>query len=209
MEGEEMATMNRNLNLEEVNSDAFMGIPYLNYQTMIQKIIFVGSILVGITLNVVLTFFFDINRNLTIMLTIFPLIVGVAFGCNYNQDLTLMQYLILVLCKPQRTYNSVSTEDLENIRKSADKVRREEELRKRQNISPEENRKFLMKVIIGVFVAVVLLIVMLVVIKSVKPEPEIHHTVASIDVEEQNEERSFDFTAPDSWGSNDFSNSIC
>ena len=35
-----MATMNRNINLEEINADAFMGIPFLNHQTIIQKVEF-------------------------------------------------------------------------------------------------------------------------------------------------------------------------
>lgn len=37
-----MASMNRNVNLEEVNTDAFMGISYLNYQSMLQKVVFIG-----------------------------------------------------------------------------------------------------------------------------------------------------------------------
>lgn len=178
-----MATMNRNLNLEEVNSDAFMGIPYLNYQSIFQKIIFFGSILLGIVLNIIMTFFFDVNRNLAIVLTILPLTVGVAFGCNYNQDLTLIQYLMLILFKPKKTYGSKSTEDLAYIRTSAEKVRREEELRNRQNLSPEEHRKFLLKVIIGIVVIVVLFIMVLFVIKTMKPAPELHHTVENISME--------------------------
>ena len=39
-----MASMNRNVNLEEVNTDAFMGISYLNYQSMLQKVVFIGGI---------------------------------------------------------------------------------------------------------------------------------------------------------------------
>lgn len=35
-----MASMNRNVNLEEINTDAFMGITYLNYQSLAQKFLF-------------------------------------------------------------------------------------------------------------------------------------------------------------------------
>ena len=45
-----MASMNRNVNLEEVNTDAFMGISYLNHQSMLQKVVFVGGIVIGIAI---------------------------------------------------------------------------------------------------------------------------------------------------------------
>ena len=48
-----MASMNRNVNLEEVNTDAFMGISYLNYQSMLQKVVFIGGIVIGIAINLV------------------------------------------------------------------------------------------------------------------------------------------------------------
>ena len=58
-----MASMNRNVNLEEVNTDAFMGISYLNYQSMLQKVVFIGGIVIGIAINLVGTFLLEININ--------------------------------------------------------------------------------------------------------------------------------------------------
>ena len=79
-----MASMNRNVNLEEVNTDAFMGISYLNYQSMLQKVVFIGGIVIGIAINLVGTFLLEININVTMILTLVPILSGVAFGCNFN-----------------------------------------------------------------------------------------------------------------------------
>lgn len=173
-----MATMNRNLNLEEVNSDAFMGISYLNYQTMPQKIVFIGSIVAGVAINLTMNFIFEVSSSISVFLSIIPLIAGAAFGCNYNQDLSLVQYLSLVLFKPKKSYGSRSTEDLAYIRQTSDDIRREEE--KQQTMSPEEHRKFLVKVAIGAAVSVIIFIVLLVVLMVIQPDTEIHHTVSSV-----------------------------
>ena len=87
-----MASMNRNVNLEEVNTDAFMGISYLNHQSMLQKVVFVGGIVIGIAINLVGTFVLDISINITMILTLLPIILGVAFGCNFNEDLSLILF---------------------------------------------------------------------------------------------------------------------
>ena len=69
-----MASMNRNVNLEEVNKDAFMGISYLNYQSMLQKVVFIGGIVIGIAINLVGTFLLEININVTMILTLVPIL---------------------------------------------------------------------------------------------------------------------------------------
>ena len=58
-----MASMNRNVNLEEINTDAFMGISFLNYQSLPQKIVFIGGVVAGIAINLIGTFVFNININ--------------------------------------------------------------------------------------------------------------------------------------------------
>lgn len=176
-----MATMNRNVNLEEINTDAFMGIPYLNYQSPLQKVIFWGSLVVAIGINLIINFFFQINMVLTILFTLLPLMVGIAYGCNYNEDLSLIQYFKLIMFKPTKTYFSCPTEDLQYLRNSAERIRQEEELKKRQQqqATPEEQRKLLFKLLIGIVIAVVFLVVILVAIYSTKTE-EVHHTISMI-----------------------------
>lgn len=173
-----MATMNRNLNLEEVNSDALMGISYLNYQTVSQKVIFFGSIIVGIALNLLGNFLFHIGTGASICITLIPLIVGIAFGCNYNQDLSLIKYVKLLLFKPSVTYYSKPTEDIEQIKNSASRIKKEELLKERQQqqASPEEQKKLLIKLLIGVIAFIIFMIVILMVISGSRTQ-EIHHTV--------------------------------
>ena len=47
-----MAQMNRNVNLEEIDSDALFGIEALKNQTILQKIVFWGCVLLGVLANV-------------------------------------------------------------------------------------------------------------------------------------------------------------
>ena len=47
-----MAQMNRNVNLEEIDSDALFGIEALKNQTLVQKIVFFGCVLLGVLLIV-------------------------------------------------------------------------------------------------------------------------------------------------------------
>lgn len=175
-----MATMNRNVNLEEINSDAFMGIPFLNYQTVFQKGIFIGSIIVGIGLCFVSIFFLDLGANVAVLLTLLPLIPGIAFGCNYNQDLSLLKYLKLILFKPSNILYSKSTEDLLQLRNAADRIKQEEELKQReaQKASPEQQRKLLLKLIIGIIAFFIFMAVIIFIIMQTKTD-SIHHTVVA------------------------------
>lgn len=173
-----MASMNRNLNLEEVNSDAFMGIPFLNHQTIIQKVLFVGSIVCSVAVFIVGIFVFNINPNILIVVSLVPLAFGVAFGCNYNQDLSLIKYLRLILFKSSVKLVTKPTEDIEQIKNSADRIRQEEELKRNQErqTSPEEQKKLLIKMLAGVLLAVGILVTFLILASTMKTE-EVHHNV--------------------------------
>ncbi len=173
-----MATMNRNVNLEEVNSDAFLGIPFLNYQSPLQKIIFWGSVIVGVVWNILANFWLHINANITVFVTLLPLIAGVLFGCNYNQDLTLFQYIVLVMFKPSKVYMNKPYEDLKQIKATKERIKKEEELRKMEEMkaSPEEQKRLLIKLILGAAIAVIFFIIILIVIASTKTDV-IHHII--------------------------------
>lgn len=179
-----MASMNRNLNLEEVNTDAFMGIPFLKYQTFAQKALFVISLIASVVILLIGVFAFEINVNLLILLTLLPMGFGIAFGCNYNQDLSLIKYLQLVLFKPSVKLVTRPTEDIEQIRNSANRIRQEEELRRRkeQQASPAEQKKRFLKLMLILAVAAAALLSFVIVTKSLRHE-EIHHTVEQINIE--------------------------
>jgi hypothetical protein len=174
-----MATMNRNVNLEEINSDAFMGIQYLNHQTVLQKAVLIGGIIIAIGFNLLSSFLWHLNINISILLTLLPLIIGIAFGCNYNEDLSLIKYIKLILFKPSITYNSKPTEDLEQLRNSADRIMQAEIKKKQQQASPEEQRKLLIKLLVGAAIAIIFFAILLIVVKNTKTE-EVHHTVSTL-----------------------------
>ena len=173
-----MASMNRNVNLEEVNTDAFMGISYLNYQSMLQKVVFIGGIVIGIAINLVGTFLLEININVTMILTLVPILSGVAFGCNFNEDLSLIKYFKLLISKPVETFYSKPAEDLEQLHQEVDRIKEEAELKQRQQekMSDEAQRKLLIRMGVVAVVVIVVFVAVLVGIKMMQPE-ELHNTV--------------------------------
>ena len=54
-----MAQMNRNVNLEEIDSDALFGIDALKNQSILQKIVFFGCVIAGVLVNVFLQLYFE------------------------------------------------------------------------------------------------------------------------------------------------------
>lgn len=171
-----MASMNRNLNLEEVNTDAFMGIPFLNHQTFVQKIIFWGSLCSCVVINLLGTFLFHLNANITAVITLLPLGAGIAFGCNYNEDLSLIRYLLLILSKPVKDYYTKPTEDIMQLNDSMNRM--EEEGNERQKATAEEQRKLLIRLIVGIIVGIFVIVAIVIVIHSTKTQ-DIHHTVSA------------------------------
>lgn len=174
-----MASMNRNLNLEEVNSDAFMGIPFLNHQTVMQKVIFWGSIASCVIFNLAGNFFFRLGTAATSIITLVPLALGVAFGCNYNEDLSLIRYLILILSRPSKVYVTKPTEDLEQLHKSEERLKNETELEEQKKVTPEQQKQLLIKFIVGVVIGIIFLIIIMVVLNQPKEE-ELHHTISMV-----------------------------
>lgn len=177
-----MASMNRNLNLEEVNSDAFMGIPFLNHQTVLQKIIFWGCVLLCIIVNLLGNFLFQLSVSVIGTLTLLPLLPAVAFGCNYNEDLTIIRYIVLLLSKPSKTYDSMPTEDIAELNKIQDCLRLEEKMQGQNGngVTRDSQRKLLIKLIVGIVTGIVALVLLLILISSSKEIKEIHHTVSVI-----------------------------
>ena len=176
-----MASMNRNVNLEEINTDAFMGISFLNYQSLPQKAIFIGGIVAAIAINLVGTFVFDISMNFSMFLAFIPLLIGTAFGGNYNEDLSLIQYFRLLISKPAKAYYSKPVEDLEQLHNAEMRIRKEEELRKQQQekLSDEAQKKLLIKMGIIAAISIIIFIALVVVLKATKKN-ELHHTIQEV-----------------------------
>lgn len=182
-----MAQMNRNLNLEEINCDAPLGIPYLMHQSLLQKIIFWGSVILAVGINLFGNIYLHINANIVVALTLIPLSIGVALGCNYNEDLSLVKYLVLILSKPTKFYRTKPMDDVQQLRASAKQVEEEIRLKNKSNVpTPEEQRRLLITLLLGILIFVAVLISVLVIINCNRTE-EIHHTAKMLEVMLENE----------------------
>ncbi|MGO4970515.1 hypothetical protein ACTQ56_00725 [[Clostridium] aminophilum] len=174
-----MAIMNRNVNLEEINTDALLGISFMIHQTVGQKILLFTGVITGIGFNLANSFWWNLNPLISLFLTLIPLLLGIAFGCNYNEDLTVIRYLILIVSRPVQVYTSAPAEDLEQIRNREEMLRREEEEYGKRNrqMSDEAQMKLLKRLVIGVVVYVAVLIVSVTAISSMKTETK-HHDIS-------------------------------
>lgn len=173
-----MAQMNRNVNLEEIDSDALFGIDALKNQSIGQKIIFFGSVIAGVLLNVLLPLFYNAPRLLCVFIFLGFLLVGVAFGCNYTEDMTYGKYLFYFFFKPSKPLYFESTEDVIKIREKAEELKREEELmlKQKQQADPAAQRKLLIGVIAFVVIMAVL-IGSVFAYSSIKKDDKLHHRV--------------------------------
>ena len=176
-----MAQMNRNMNLEEIDADALFGIDALKNQTILQKVVFFGSVIAGVLLNVLLPLFFSTPRIVCILIFMALLMVGVAVGCNYTEDMTYGKYLYYFFFKPSTPLYYRSTEDAKKIREAAKKLEIEEEmlLRKKQQADPKAQRKLLIKVIAFVVILSVLIGAVFVA-GHIKDKRNLHHRAEEI-----------------------------
>ena len=185
-----MAQMNRNVNLEEIDSDALFGIDALKNQTILQKIVFFGSVIAGVLVNVLLPLYYDTPRIVCILIFLGLLLVGVAIGCNYTEDMTYGKYLYCFFFKPSISLQYVSTEDVEKVKEKAIVLKKEEEmtLSRQQQADPTEQRKLLIKLVAFVLVIVVA-IGSVFIYKGINEGNNLHHEAGEI-MEETDEQRN-------------------
>lgn len=173
-----MAQMNRNVNLEEIDSDALFGIDALKNQTFLQKIVFFGCVIAGVLLNVLLPLYLEVPRILCVFLFLALLVIGVAIGCNYTEDMTYGKYLFYFFFKPTKPLYYESSEDVIEIREKALELKREEELmiRQKQQADPEAQRKLLIKIVAFVLILVITIGAVFI-YSGMKEKDSIHHRV--------------------------------
>ncbi len=180
-----MAQMERNVNLEEIDADALFGIDALKGQSILQKFIFFCCLLAGIVANVCMPMFLHTPRVVCVFIFLGCILVGIAFGCNYTEDLTYGKYLYCYFFKPVKTLRYESTEDIELIKKRAEELKKEEDLllKRERNANPREQRKLLVRLLAFVLVMVILLLSALVYVKAVKPKSYHHEVIMEEQVE--------------------------
>ena len=180
-----MAQMERNVNLEEIDADALFGIDALKGQSILQKLIFFCCLLTGIVANVCMPMFLHTPRVVCVFIFLGCILVGIAFGCNYTEDLTYGKYLYCYFFKPVKTLRYESTEDIELIMKRAEELKKEEDLllKRERNANPREQRKLLVRLLTFVLVMAILLLSALVYVKAVKPKRYHHEVIMEEQVE--------------------------
>jgi hypothetical protein len=177
-----MAQMDRNVNLEEIDSDALFGIDALKGQTFKQKVIFFGSLALGILENIFLPRL-GVPGAVCVLFFLLLILFGIAFGCNYTKDLTYGKYFYCYFFKPVKSYRYKSNEDISGIRKKAAELKREEEmvlLRKKGG----SDKKTLYKLVAFALGVVILVISALVYSKAFKREAY-HHEVKEESIEQK------------------------
>lgn len=173
-----MAKMDRNLNLEEIDSDALFGIDALKNQSMMQKIVFWGCLLAGMLVNTLLPIFFQVPRVICILIFLILLLVGVAIGCNYTEDMTYGRYMYYLFFKPTKPLLFSSTEDMEKVQKRAVELKKEEELllQRQRKADPKAQRMLLLKLIAFVILIIVFAVGILLYSK-IKEPVYVHHEI--------------------------------
>ena len=171
----------RNINLEETDSDALFGIEYLAHQTMAQKVIFWGCAIIGVAIFFVTQVIYGTPFLLSFFLSLVFLGIGFLFGANQNEHMTIGGYLKLVFFKPIKYANFMSTEDVTVMKNEADKLKVEEvrEERKKAVATPEGQKRSLILVVVFMVVFIIFAFAILG-LKSYKENHMTHHTVGYI-----------------------------
>ncbi len=170
----------RNLNLEEIDSDALFGIKYLSHQTTLQKIVFWSCTILSIVIYLVTQLVFKLPFIISFVICLILCGIGILFGANQDENLTIGQYLMLLLFKPSKYVPYRSTEDVYVMKDEAKELKLQEEKRKKeeQGASPEAQRRMLIFVIVFI-VSIFLFLGVVISIKAYKENHYEHHTVSS------------------------------
>lgn len=80
-----MVQMERNVNLEEIDSDALFGIDALKGQSLLQKIIFFSCLLLGIVANVCMPMFLHTPRAVFLMQKQMRMTINIMWIKNLRQ----------------------------------------------------------------------------------------------------------------------------
>lgn len=176
-----MATMKRNVNLEEIATDAFMGISFLRYQTLKQKIIFIGSLVVAAVSGLVCALILHLNSNIITFISLVPIVFGVLFGANYNEDFSVFRYLVMSFSNPVIKLVSMPFEDMDSLRKMKQQLEDEAAVKEqtKEGLTPELMRRFYIIIAISI-VAFIGIIAAIILVKKYVTAPELHHTVNAL-----------------------------
>ncbi len=121
-----MIIYERNIDIDEIETDATFGIEYLSHQTFTQKLTFWGSaILAGLiffasSFGLIATDFKFLSNLATIAL----IAVGVLFGTNYNEFMPMWKFALLILFQREKKYTPETPEDIRYLRRQMEMSRK-------------------------------------------------------------------------------------
>ncbi|MCR5196578.1 MAG: hypothetical protein K6D38_09670 [Pseudobutyrivibrio sp.] len=168
----------RNINLEEIDSDALFGISYLEHQTIAQKVIFFGCAGVSVAMFVATNFIFEVPFVIPLILEIIIGGLGFLFGANQCEYLSIAQYLKLLFFKPIKYANYASSEDIEWMKGAVEHTKVEAAKREKEmaEATPEGQRRLLI-IVVAIILGSAIIGLTLVGIGSSKENEIGHHTV--------------------------------
>ncbi len=147
-----MAKMDRNVNLEEINTDSFLGIEYTKHQTILQKGIFFGFTVFGVILFVMLTAMYNVSMGISLFFMIFIISLGVLFGCNYDENLSLYKYFYLRFTNKSTYLESCPMEDIRVFNEYERRNNKENTEDTVSEMTDEQMKKILLFMIVGFMV---------------------------------------------------------
>ncbi len=165
-----MAKMDRNVNLEEINTDSFLGIDYTKHQSLGQKILFFGMFVLGVIGFLAMFLFLKAPIFVALFFMILSVACGILFGCNYNEHLSLFEYISLLILNRPVSLASHPREDIETLLAHNLKYGKEDVVEDNtSSISDDDTKKYL--IILGIVMLIVIFIIGLVISKLFSEEP--------------------------------------
>ncbi len=171
-----MVFYERNIDIEAIDTDSFLGIKLLSNQSIGQKLIFWGSVVLSVS-AVSALYFLGIPAIVYILVMIAILGVGVLFGTNYNDYLSLFQYAKGQFQKKVVTFESHPVSDVRRIRREGKVLRSMDEkmLKDASGFDKKASRRMLLAGAAFIVAALIALFAMIAIKRQMDaPRPAIH-----------------------------------
>ncbi|MCR5339266.1 MAG: hypothetical protein K6E75_12000 [Lachnospiraceae bacterium] len=165
-----MPQMERNVDIESIDSDTLFGIEALRHQSIGQKILFYGCLLMGILSNTLLPHFFHTPGIVNVAAFMTFLMIGIAGGCNYSQGISYGRYVRLLIFEKKKILIYQSTEDIRNVKRRSLKEMPEEKQDK------NEQKRMIARAI-ALILAIILMLAGIYCLKAYRQGTMVHHEV--------------------------------
>ncbi|MCR5337543.1 MAG: hypothetical protein K6E75_03200 [Lachnospiraceae bacterium] len=167
-----MPQMERNVDIESIDSDSLFGIEALKHQSIGQKILFYGCLLLGILSNTLMPHFLHTPGIVNVAAFMTFLMIGIAGGCNYSQDISYGKYISLLIFEKKKVLTYQSPEDIRYAKRR--KLKDMTEQKEKQ--SRGEQKRMIFKAV-ALILAIILMVAGIYCLKSYRLSTMVHHEV--------------------------------